>query len=112
MLSKKFCLFVALIVLLATSTAAADPTHIQTNVPTQICLPDKSKCIDIPEGHFVDNGSWDKIDTVIKTTEDKVTNLTAQNVSLRKSANEVHWLPVAVGIAVGLVAGFYVGVKL
>lgn len=112
MLTRKICFIVALIILMVAAPSAADTTHIQTTVPTQICLPDKSQCIDIPEGHFVDKGSWDLLDTEKKQLQEKDTRLTAENESFRKSAKEVHWLPVAVGAALGVVLGVYVGHKI
>jgi hypothetical protein len=112
MLKRKYCLFIAAIILLTGVPAAADPTYIQVNVPSQICLPDKSKCVDVPEGRYLDEKNWQKLDAEKKAEQDLNTRLKAENDSFRKSANEIPWLPVAIGAALGIVLGAYVGYKI
>lgn len=110
---RKICLVVATTILLLTAPAAAeDKTYIQNKAPAQICLPDKSKCTDIPAGRFLDEKSWVELDAKFKQSEDDATRYKAENDSLRKSADSFHWLPVTIGAALGIALGVYVGSKL
>ncbi len=67
----------------------------------------------IPQGsHILAPDSWKEHDDKFKLLQDDKTRLTAENKSLRESADEWPWLPVAIGVGVGLTMGVYLGAKL
>lgn len=66
----------------------------------------------IPESsHILAPIAWKDHDDKFKLLQDRETRLTAENKSLRKSADEVPWGWIAVSCAVGIAAGTYVALK-
>lgn len=106
----------ALVLLLARATAAADPApgpqHVETVEVRLLCVPPApaAKCIELLPGHFVDVATWGKLDTAIKIAQDRVTRLSAENVSLRASANgwQPGWKLLAGAVLSGVGLGWYV----
>lgn len=103
----------------AASPVAADPaprTHVVTEEPRLLCAPPAPpvRCMDLPPGHFVDQGTWSALDVSLKTAQDDRTRLAAENKSLRASA--ALWQPgfytLAGAVLVGLAGGWYVHGKL
>lgn len=111
---------VVVAVLLARSTAAADPApgpqHIETDKPRLMCIPPAptSSCIELQPGHFVDSNTWSKLDLALKAAQDKVTNLDAQNASLRASAAswQPGWKTLGAAVLAGISLGWYAHSKL
>lgn len=109
---------VVLVLLLARATAAADPApqHVETSEVRLLCIPPAPpvKCIELQPGHFVDSATWGKLDDTIKTAQDQVTRLTAENTSLRASAASWSpgWKTLTGAVLTGLALGLYLDHKL
>lgn len=109
---------VVLVLLLARATAAADPApqHVETAELRLLCVPPApaEKCIELRPGHFVDTATWGKLDAAIRETQDQVTRLAAENVSLRSSSTswQPGWKTLACAVITGLAAGWYAHSKL
>lgn len=108
------------LVLLLRATSAAEPApapqHVETSEPRLLCVPPArtARCIDLVPGHFVDRGTWDKIDLAIRQAQDGVTRLTAENVSLRASASgwQPGWYTLLGVVAGGIALGWWAHDKL
>ncbi len=62
----------------------------------------------LPPGYFLDEEAWRERDEKMKSLEESSTRLTAENQSLRRSAQEVSfgWRALGVALLVGVAAGF------
>lgn len=115
---RRFAAALALVLLLASSGAAADPrpTHIVTEEPRLICIPPMpvTTCRELPPGHFVDQVTWTKLDDVLKDSQNDVTRLRAENGKLRDSVSgwTPGWKTLATALLVGLAGGWYAHSKL
>lgn len=81
-----------------------------------MCVPPvpAARCIELQPGHFVDAGSWTKLDAAIRTAQDRVTGLAAENASLRASAAgwQPGWKALASAVLTGVGLGWYLRDKL
>lgn len=67
----------------------------------------------IPQGsHVLNPDAWSMQDAEFKRLQDAETRLTAENKSLRSSADSLPILPIAIGIGLGIIVTSYVAVKL
>ena len=121
------CAAIALFVLLASARAAAEPapydddgnptpTLIQTTGPRWLCkgrpiidapLP---FCREVPEGRFIDETSWLKIDGEHRRLQDALTRSDAENKSLRETAKSWRppWWALASATLTGIALGVYI----
>ncbi len=66
----------------------------------------------IPQGsHVLTEEYWLGLETEKKRLQEQEIRLTAENQSYQDSADEVPWRIIALGVAVGLVTGVYIGTK-
>lgn len=71
------------------------------------------KLYDIPQlSHVLTQEKYSELDAEMMRLQEVEIRITAENKSLRESASSIPWLPIAIGVGVGLVAGAYVGSKL
>lgn len=121
LLIRKVTAIFALLVVLLTATAAADPEQpvptlpppfLRMRLPAKICWPDLSTCADVEAGYYIEEHLYNELDVEMRRLQDQETRLGAENKSLRSSADAFPWLPVAIGVGVGFVAGVYLGTKL
>ena len=70
------------------------------------------RLIYLPLGtHILTEERWqEQEDEKIRLQEQEI-RLTAENKSFRNSADEVPWRIIALGVAVGLITGTYIGLK-
>jgi len=67
---------------------------------------------DIPQGsHIITGSEWDLLEIEKKRLQEQEIRLKAENDSFRESADEVPWRLIALGVAVGLITGTYIGLK-
>ncbi len=112
MLNRKTLAIAAIILLGLTNTASADENdYIKTTAERKLCYPDLTVCLDLQPGRFLVEPLWQKQDEEFKRLQEQEIRLTAENKSLRKSAEEFPWLPVSLGVAVGIAVGTYIGLK-
>lgn len=102
---------VSLILIAGMPEVAADDGHIVTKEVTEICHLDKVTCTVLQPGHFLNEQTYTKLDIEMRRLQDQETRLKAQNDSLRSSANDVPWLPIALSLGAGLILGTYLGTK-
>lgn len=70
------------------------------------------KLYDVPQlSHVLTPDKFNELDAEMMRLQEVETRLQAENKSLRQSADSVPWLPVAVGVGLGIVVGAYVGIK-
>jgi len=118
MTSRRFAAALALVLLLASAGAAADPepTHVATEEPRLLCVPPlavDARCRDLPPGHFVDGATWSRLDAELRRAHDAETRLAAENKSLRGAVSgwQPGWKTLAVALAAGIAGGVYVHSK-
>lgn len=63
------------------------------------------------DSHILTVDRWMEQETEKKRLQEQEIRLKAENESLTRSANEVPWRIIAMGVAVGLVTGAYIGLK-
>lgn len=100
----------ALCVVAVPRAAAADPVAVHVHSPSHL-LSDQGADLRLPPGYFVDEDAWGRIDAEMRRLQDAETRLTAENVSLRRSASAWAWPgwgPTALAIASGIAVGAYV----
>ena len=113
-MSKIIAIF--LVVLLA-SRVAADPLpspHVRITNGEGELITYEGKHYVLPLGtHIFTYEMWEELDTEFRRLQDQETRLTAENKSLKKSADEWRpgWKIVVAGALLGLAAGVYVGMK-
>lgn len=75
---------------------------------------DGGSVLRLPPGYFVDEPSWGKLDAEMKRAQDAETRLSAENVSLRKSASgfSFGWKSLSTVFVLGVAAGVYANRKL
>lgn len=63
----------------------------------------------LPPGYFVDEPTWQRLDTEVKRLQDAETSLTAQNTSLRASTSgwQPGWKVLVGALVIGIAAGVY-----
>ncbi len=61
--------------------------------------------------HVLNPDGWSELDAEMMRLQEVETRLKAENKSLRSSASDFPWLPVAIGTSLGIAAGVYLGVK-
>lgn len=88
------------------------PVYLRMRNPTELCLPDRVQCTELPPGRFIQEDLWVELDNEFKRLQDKETRLTAENKSLRESATDVPWLALTIAASVGILTGVYIGTKL
>jgi len=61
----------------------------------------------------MDESTWSRLDTEMRRLQDAETRLTAENESLRESANEIGfgWYALGAALVVGFAGGLYVGLR-
>lgn len=99
---------------LLTATASAQPAPADPPRPVHFLSPvrvmsDGGADLRRPPGWYVPDAVWDDIDFKVRVLQDDRTRLTAENESLRASADRPGWgwlLGFAVGTAAGIVATF------
>lgn len=64
------------------------------------------------ESRILQREAWSELDAEMMRLQEAETRLTAENKSLRESADSVPWLPIAIGVGLGVIAGFYGGYRL
>jgi hypothetical protein len=93
----------------AVPTAAADddaPIHLTAGAT---CRTPAGVDLDLPPGYYLSEPKWDALDLEVRRLQDTETRLSAENLSLRASANAWRpgWRSIATALAVGLGAGVY-----
>jgi hypothetical protein len=115
-MQRLLALLVAAFVLLGATGASADDTppapFLRMRSEHKLCWPDLTNCVVLPPGYYVQEYLYNDLDAEMKRLQDQETRLGAENQSLRSSANDVPWLPIALGVAAGLLLGTYIGTKL
>lgn len=108
---------VALAVLLASSEADADatappPVILRLPAPRTLCRPSDLEgtaaiCREVPPGRYYDEASWTKIDAELRRLQEVETRITAENASLRESAQgwQPGWRVLGIALASGFVGG-------
>lgn len=116
---RRFAVVLALVLLLASTSATADPlptTHVQTEEPRLLCVPPMpvTRCREIPPGRFVDEGTWGRLDAELRRSQDAETRLQAENRKLRDSVSgwSPGWRTLAAVFVVGVAGGAYAARKL
>lgn len=94
---------VAALVVLATRGAAANPVHNGTEIT---CRNDEGRERRLPPGYHFSEAEREALDASLRSREDDVTRLEAENASLRKSAGRTGstWA-IVVALAVGFAGG-------
>lgn len=106
---------ITIAIVLAGTKAVAQPVHIVTDELRLICKPPPStQCREVPPGHFVDTGSWDKLDAELRRSQNAETGLRAENKSLRTAVSgwTPGWKTITAALVVGLAGGIYLGATL
>lgn len=123
-----FHLLVAAVVLVTTTAVAADPPaeparevlpmptpHLRLSTGPGVLEAPNGKLYALPQGsHLLDAEAWAKTDAEMIKLQDQVTNLDAQNKSLRKATEgwQPGWYTLAITLGTGLALGWYVHDKL
>ncbi len=102
---------VAVAVSLSTAAAAEPALDRPVHMVTPGTLTAESGAtMAVPPGYFLTEPLWNAIDVEVRRLQDVETRLGAENLSLRKSADEPRVWPyltgAAVGVALGIVAGW------
>lgn len=63
------------------------------------------------DSHVLTGTKWEELEIEKRRLQEQEIRLTAENKSLTNSADEVPWRIIALGVAVGLVTGVYIGTK-
>lgn len=112
MIRRSILALVVAVCVILPATAAAEPVPQVIEVPVPITLKaDTGEEMRVPPGYYVPAPLWTAIDDEMKRLETTETRLTAENKSLRASADEgPGWgtvLTVVGAIAAGIAAGAY-----
>lgn len=59
---------------------------------------ERGSILKLPPGYFLDEGTFSRRDAELKTAQNQVTRLTAENESFRKDAEKFSWSPVVGGV--------------
>lgn len=104
MRSRRSCVVVAILVILAAREASGEIYHLKS--PSQLKT-EKGSELKLPPGYFLDEETWRERDERMKKLEEDRTRFKAENESLRKSARDGMSIPFAVGVfVVGAFTGF------
>jgi hypothetical protein len=114
----KSAIAAGLVVVLA-ARAAADPLplpqgHVRLNFGPGILETYTGQKYVLPLGtHILTYETWEMLDTETRRLQEQEVRLTAENKSLRKSADSWRpgWKIVAAGVLLGVAGGIYVGMK-
>ena len=107
---KRRALVAAVFLWLAPARADGDPAkHFHT--PAH-CDTDGGAHVDLPPGFFYDEAARAALDAEFKRLQDAETRLTAENGSLRRSADPlpIGWKTLVAGLSAGVVGGFVAGI--
>lgn len=68
----------------------------------------------LPPGYFLDEPTWNKLDTEVRRLQEQEIRLTAENKKLREYSAGYFpmWAVVGASLAVGTAAGIWIGLKL
>ena len=119
----KVCMLVIAFIILTAPRVLAQPapdeplpmptTHLFLRTgPGVLHGPDGKDYVVPQESRILTRERWSELDAEMMRLQEVETRITAENKSLRKSADSFNWLPVAIGAGLGIVAGAYVGIKL
>lgn len=118
----KACMLVIAFIILTAPRVLAEPAPEPIPMPTTHLFlrtgdgvlrgPDGKDYLIPQESRILTKERWSELDVEMMRLTEAETRLTAENKSLRKSADSFNWLPVAIGAGVGIVLGAYVGTKL
>lgn len=79
--------------------------------PGELLGPDGKRYL-IPQlSHVLTPEKFSELDAELMRLQEAETRLQAENKSLRQSADSVPWLPVVIGVGLGVVAGAYIGAR-
>lgn len=119
---RRFAIVIAFVTLLYPRSAGADvpqpvlepapetPLHLRSS---STVLTDRGSRLRFPPGYFIDEVGWSKLDLELRSLQDTRTRLTAENVSLRQTANgwQPGWKTLTLTLAIGLAGGVYLGTR-
>ena len=73
-----------------------------------------ASCVQLAEGYFMDEPTYNKLDVEMKRLQDAETKLAAENASLRKSVvnSQPAWITMAILFSTGAALAVYVDHKL
>lgn len=95
----------------SSSRVAADPVNLHLRSPSHLVTTGGSS-LDLPVGYFLDESTHDKLDVELRRLQTAETRLTAENKSLRSSADHAPLYAVMIAVAAGIALGVYVDRKL
>lgn len=101
------------LVLLQAPALAEPPLHLQT--ARNAChLVDLTDCITLGPGYVLTNEAFSALDVEMRRLQDQETRLTAENVSLKKSAQgwQPGWKTLLISFAIGAGLAVYVERKI
>ncbi len=105
---NRFALLVGLAAVLAARDAAGEPTIYHLKSPSSLKT-EKGSELKLPPGYFLDEEAWRQRDEEMKRLQEQETRLSAENLSLRKSARDDYpWLATGVVGAFGVALGAFV----
>lgn len=104
---------IALLIILATSRAAAEPVNLHMRTPST-CETEGGSHLQLPPGYFMDEPTRDELDRETRHLQDAETRLRAENRSLRGSLAswQPGWIVLVSTAAVALALGIYAGKKI
>lgn len=107
MLRRRLVIAATLVTALAAREAYGGPIY-HLKSPSTLETEKGSK-LQLPPGYFIDEKTWQERDLEMRRLQEQEIRLSAENLSLRKSANEDYpWLATGVVGAFGLVLGAFV----
>ena len=104
---RRVALAVAVVTALSSRAVAEPPVHLKT--PSTVVTDGGSK-IRLPAGYFLDEATWQQRDVDMKKAQEDATRFRAENVSLRKSAEEYpfNWKALGCALAIGVASGLVI----
>ena len=117
-MSRKLTIAAIVLVSLA-ARAAADPVplpqgHVRLTLGEGTLTTYEGSQYVLPLGtHILTYDTWQLLDNEVRRLQEQETRLSAENKSLKKSADNwnLGWYGVAAGALIGVAAGIYVGLK-
>ncbi len=104
---NRLALMVAVGAVIAARDASGDPIY-HLKSPSTLKT-EKGSELKLPPGYFLDEQTWQDRDAEMKRLQEQETRLSAENLSLRKSARDDYpWLATGVVGAFGVALGAFV----